>query len=107
MLGDSDALHDLLPFYNLKYVKTTNGGLLLLVKLPKLSLFHGCFFIFFKNCASGTKSRKASDILNVIVGDNKDTTTTRWQCYKAFSVNINLLKENNWNTTNWCEIFSN
>ena len=49
--------------YNLKNVKNTHGGVLLLVKLQalKVTLFHGCFsgFLNYKN---DTKSRKASHI---------------------------------------------
>ena len=52
--------------YNLKNVKNTDGGVLLLVKLHakpaallKVTLLHGCFSGFL-NCANGTKPRKAS-----------------------------------------------
>ena len=48
--------------YNLKNLKNTNGGVLLLVKLQallKVTLLHECF-PHFKNCANVTKSRKAS-----------------------------------------------
>ena len=47
--------------YNLKNVKNTHGGVLLLVKLQallKVTLLHGCFSCFL-NCAHGTKSRNA------------------------------------------------
>ena len=50
--------------YNLKNMKKTHGGVLLLVKpatLLKVTLLHGCFSRFL-NCANGTKSRKASHI---------------------------------------------
>ena len=61
--------------YNLKNVKNTHGGVLLLVKLqafkvnnkgPRTTpmaakLFHGCFSRFL-NCTNGTKSRKTSHI---------------------------------------------
>ena len=43
--------------YNLKIVKNTHGGVLLLVKLQaslKVTLLHGCFSRFL-NCANGTK----------------------------------------------------
>ena len=48
--------------YNLKNVKNTHGGVLLLVKpatLLKVTLLHGCFLRFL-NCTNGTKSRNAS-----------------------------------------------
>ena len=48
--------------YNLKNVKNTNGGVLLLVKLQaSITLFHG-FFSRFLNCTNGTKSRNASNM---------------------------------------------
>ena len=54
--------------YNLKNVKNTHRGVLLLVKLQakfltllKLKLLHGCFSRFL-NWANGTKSRKASHL---------------------------------------------
>ena len=43
--------------YNLKSVKKTHGGVLLLVKLLKVTLLHGCFSRFL-NCTNGTKSRR-------------------------------------------------
>ena len=48
-------------FYNLKNVKNTHGGVLLLVPvtLLKVTLHHGCFSRFL-NCTNGTKSRNAS-----------------------------------------------
>ena len=51
-----DALHDLIPLYNLKNLKNTHGGSLLLVKE---SLLHGRFSRL-SNCTNSTKSRKAS-----------------------------------------------
>ena len=50
--------------YNLKNMKSTHGGVLLLVKLKpatllKVTLLHGCFSCSL-NFANGTKSRKAS-----------------------------------------------
>ena len=48
--------------YNLKIVKNTHKGVLLLVKwqaLLKVALLHGCFSRFL-NCTNDTKSRKAS-----------------------------------------------
>ena len=56
-------------WYNLKNVKNTHGGMLLLVKLQalkpatlqKVTLFHG-YFSRFLNCTNGTKSRNASHI---------------------------------------------
>ena len=54
--------------YNLKNVKSTHGGVLLLVKFQafKVKLLHGCFSRF-SDCTNGTKSRKASHIL--LIGD--------------------------------------
>ena len=56
--------------YNLKNVKNTHGGMLLLVKLQakpatllKVTLLHGCFSRFL-NCTNGTKSCKVSDYNN-------------------------------------------
>ena len=43
--------------YNLKNVKNTHGGVLLLAL--KVTLLHGCFSHFL-NCTNGTKSRRAS-----------------------------------------------
>ena len=52
-----------------KNVKSTHGGVLLLVKKPatllKLALLHGCFSRFL-NCTNGTKSRKASHIFQLL-----------------------------------------
>ena len=57
------ALRDLVPIVNLKTVKNTHGGVLLLVKLhayfTKGTLLHG-YFSRFLNCTNGDKSRKAS-----------------------------------------------
>ena len=50
--------------YNLKNVKNTHGGVLLLVKLQallKVTLLHGCFSRFL-NCTNGTKSHNTSHI---------------------------------------------
>ena len=48
--------------YNLKNVRNTLGGVLLLVKLQaKVTLPHGCFSCFL-NCTNGTKLCKASHI---------------------------------------------
>ena len=46
---------------NLKNVKNTHGGVLLLVTLLKVTLLHECFSRFL-NSTSGTKSRNASRI---------------------------------------------
>ena len=46
--------------YNLKNVKNTHGGVLILVKL-KLTLLHGCFSRFL-SCKNSAKSRNASHI---------------------------------------------
>ena len=49
--------------YNLKNMKNTHGGVLLLVKLEatllKVTLLHGCFSRFL-NCTNGTKWCKTS-----------------------------------------------
>ena len=48
--------------YNLKNIKNTNGGVLLLVRLQALlqiTLLHGCFSGFL-NCTNGTNLRNAS-----------------------------------------------
>ena len=47
--------------YNLKNVKNTHGGVLILVKLLKLTLLQGCFSRFLY-CANGTKSLNASHL---------------------------------------------
>ena len=44
--------------YNLKNVKSTHGGVLLLLKV---TLLHGCFSHFL-NCTNGTKSHNTSHI---------------------------------------------
>ena len=48
--------------YNVKNVKSTHRGVLLLVKV---TLLRGCFSRFL-NCTNGTKSRNASHMRNVI-----------------------------------------
>ena len=53
---------------NLKNVKNTHGGELILVKLKpatllKLTLFHGCFLRFL-NCTNGTKSGNAPHVFD-------------------------------------------
>ena len=64
--------------YNLKNLKNTHGGVLILVKLPatllKSTLLHGCFSRFL-NCTNGTKSRSASHIPNVPKPQNLDLAT--------------------------------
>ena len=47
--------------YNLKNVKNTHGGVLILVNFTKLTLLHGCFSCFL-NCMNGTKLHNASHI---------------------------------------------
>ena len=51
--------------YNLKSMKNTHGGVLLLLKLPatllKVTLLHS-FFSGFLDCAKDTKSRKTSQL---------------------------------------------
>ena len=49
--------------YDLKNVKNTHGGVLLLVKVPVI-LLHECSSRVFLNCANGTKSCKTSHIIN-------------------------------------------
>ena len=68
-----EALHDTIWYClcDLKKVKNTHGGVLLLVKLLKpatllkVTLLHECFS-FLKNCANGTKSRNAAHIFVII-----------------------------------------
>ena len=57
--------------HNLKKVKNTHRGVLILIKLQaeaytllRLTLLHGCFSRFL-NCANGTKSRNASHLFLV------------------------------------------
>ena len=58
-----DALHNLVPFVQLKKPeKNMHGGVLLLVQLQakslqllKVTLLHGCF-LHFLNCTNGTKT---------------------------------------------------
>ena len=52
--------------YNLKNVKNTHGGLLLLATLLKVTLLHGCFSHFL-NCTNVTKSHNASHMQVEIV----------------------------------------
>ena len=66
-----DALHDLVPFIQLKNVKNTHGGVLLLVKfqlkpvaLLKETLFRR-YFSRFLNSTNGTKLSKTSHILEL------------------------------------------
>ena len=54
-----DPLRDLVKFYNLRNVKNTHGGMLLLV--PNVTFLHGCFPSILCG-TNGTKSRKASYI---------------------------------------------
>ena len=49
-------------FYNLKNVKNTHGGLLLLATLLKLTLLYGCFSRFL-NCTNSTKWRETSQMI--------------------------------------------
>ena len=51
-----DVLRDLVPFVQIKNVKNTHGGVLLLLKV---TLLHGCFSRFL-NCTNSNKSRKTS-----------------------------------------------
>ena len=51
--------------YNLKNAKSTHGGKLILIKLLRVTLLHGCFSRFL-NCTNGTKSRKASHIFQLL-----------------------------------------
>ena len=58
--------------YNLKNMKNTHGGVLLLVKLQALACnflkvtLHGCF-LHFLNCTNGTKLRNASHIVLILL----------------------------------------
>ena len=60
-LHELKAVHCAVWFYlfNLKNVKNTHGGVLILVL--KLTLLHGCFSCF-SNCTIGTKSRNVPQI---------------------------------------------
>ena len=49
--------------YNFKSMKNTHRGVLLLVKLLKVTLLHGTSSRFW-NCTDGTKSSKASQIID-------------------------------------------
>ena len=51
-----DVLRDLVPFVQIKNVKNTHGGVLLLLEV---TLLHGCFLRFL-NCTNRNKSRKTS-----------------------------------------------
>ena len=48
--------------YNLKNLKNTHGGVLLLIKLLKVTFLHG-YFLRFLNCANGTKSCDVSQMI--------------------------------------------
>ena len=71
-----DALRDLVSLVQLKNVKNTQGGVLLLVKLQpanllKLIVLHGCLSSF-SNFTNGTRSCKASyiDHCSIFLGYN-------------------------------------
>ena len=55
-------------FHNLKIVKNTHWGVLLLVncRLLKVTLFHGCFSRLL-SCTNGNKSRKTSQIYSSVL----------------------------------------
>ena len=52
---------DLVPFVQFKNVKSTHGGVLLLVL--KVTFLNGCFSRVL-NCSNGTKSRKTSQMFS-------------------------------------------
>ena len=61
-----DTLRDLVPFVQLKNVRNTHKGVLLLVKpaiLLKLTFLLGSFSRFL-NCTSDTKSQKTSHMMD-------------------------------------------
>ena len=72
------ALRDLVPLVQLKNVKNTHGGVLILVfrlqpaTLLKLTLLHGCFSHFL-SCTNGTKSRNAPHV-KFLVCDNQSSS---------------------------------
>ena len=55
---------DMASFVQLKIVTNTHEAVLLLVKLQKLKLLHGCFWCFL-NCKNGTKSCEMSQVLTL------------------------------------------
>ena len=53
--------------YNLKNIKNIHGGMLQPATLLKVSLLHGCFSRIL-NCINGTKSRNASQMIQIFHG---------------------------------------
>ena len=109
--------------YNLKNVKNTHGGPLLLVKLQpatllNVTLLHG-WFSRFLNCKNGTKSRNRSQLYPEI-HKVLPLILTKFQVFETskshlqnihiqpvhFQANIHLLKVNNRNFRKRCEICS-
>ena len=69
--------------YNLRNVKNTYGGVLLLkpATLLKVTVLHGCFSRFL-NCINGTKSRNAPHISSVITELQRNAKKV-FKCYDA------------------------
>ena len=70
--------------HNLKNLKNTHGGMILLVKLLhpttllKVTLLYGCFSLF-KTCANANKSHKASHMKHCIVKHKNILDPDFWQ----------------------------
>ena len=81
--------------YNLKNVKNTHEGVLLLIKLQakrlqlKVTLLHGCFSHFL-NCTNDTKSRKTAHMK--IGKPSSGKMKPRSQIFESSSNNDELLK---------------
>ena len=71
--------------------------------LLKVSLFHGCFSSFL-NCTNGTKSRKASHILNTISKATQTKKTFQDFCH-TFTCLLNILHNLEQHTL-WKAIFT-
>ena len=78
--------------YNLKNVKNTHGGVLLLVKLQdsllKITLLHGCFSRFL-NCANGIKQRNPPHLSKIIMGWKKKSSLQLLETH-AYHENHNI-----------------
>ena len=78
--------------YNLKNVKNTHGGVLLLVKLQallKVTLLHGSFSRFL-NCTNGTKSHKTSQTCHLIAftTSTQHITIQNYPDFSAFNIQL-------------------
>ena len=73
--------------YNLKNAKSTHGGVLILIKLLRVTLLHGCFSRFL-NCTNGTKLLKGKGALHIgSVWDESSKFCFQFQQQKGFSNN--------------------